>query len=176
KSYSRMRDFKPVEHGPQFIPQSLSHVGARRRLESQTLRISIQRHLLLRHFAQRLDPWEETAARIPQDRVEPSKPLNIALKQIQQVCLDNIVQVVSRRNLCRSDPLGPDVDRLSSEDATIRTRRHTFWSSSEKIVQTITVQFLERYDLVIDVELVTVFFCQLYRLLPVPSNAFMYSN
>src|SRR6059058_1780178 len=154
-----MREFKPVEHGPQFIPQSLSHVGARRRLESQTLRISIQRHLLLRHFAQRLDPGEETAARIPQDRVEPSKPLNIALKQIQQVCLDNIVQVVSRRNLCRSDPLGPDVDRLSSEDATIGTRRHTFWSSSEKIVQTITVQFLERYDLVIDVELVTVFFC-----------------
>src|SRR2546430_16112246 len=125
-----MLEFKPVEHGPQFIPKSLSHVGARRRLESQTLRISIQRRLLLRHFAQRLDPWEETAARIPQDRVEPRKPLNIALKQNQQVCLDNIVQVVSRRNLCRSDPPGPDVDRLSSEDATIRKRRHPIWSSS----------------------------------------------
>src|SRR5947208_11565223 len=86
EQYSRMREFKPVEHGPQFIPQSLSHVGARRRLESQTLRISVQRHLLLGHFAQRLDPWEETAARIPQDRVETSKPLNITLKQIQQVC------------------------------------------------------------------------------------------
>src|SRR6266568_1388522 len=140
-----MREFKPVEHGPQFIPQSL--------------RISIQRHLLLRHFAQRLDPWEETAARIPQDRVEPGKPLNIALKQIQQVRLDNIVQVVSRRNLCRSDPLGPDVDRLSSEDATIRTCGHSLGPAPEKIVQAITIQFVERYDLVIDVELVTVFFC-----------------
>src|SRR6266566_34447 len=154
-----MRELKPVEHGPQLIPQSLSHVGARRRLESQTLRISIQRHLLLRHLAQRLDPWEETAARIPQDRVEPGKPLNIALKQVQQVCLNNIVQVVSRRNLCRSNSLCSYVDRLSSKDSAIGTGSHSFWSSLEKIVQTVAIQFLERDDLVIDVELVTVFFC-----------------
>src|SRR5205807_1354832 len=99
-----MREFKPVEHGPQFIPQSLSHVGARRRLESQTLRISIQRHLLLRHFAQRLDPWEETAARIPQDRVETSKPLNITLKQIQQVRLQPTMINVTENKLIPYSP------------------------------------------------------------------------
>src|SRR6266446_1070815 len=130
-----MGEFKPIEHRTQFIPQSLSHVGARRGLESQALRIPIQRDLLLGYLAERLDPWQEPTTRIPEDRIEPSEPLDIALEQIQQVGLHDIVQVVSRGDLCGSDPLGSYVDRLSSEDTAIGTSSQPFRPPSlQKIV------------------------------------------
>src|SRR5207249_5761991 len=115
-----MGELKPVQDGSELVPQRLHHVRTGRRLECQALHEAIQGNLLLGNLAERLYTRQEAAPRIMQDRTEPCEPVHVPLKQAQQVRLDNIVEVVSSRDLDRPDPSSCDIDRFPPEDTAVR--------------------------------------------------------
>src|SRR6058998_47066 len=130
-----MGELKPVQDGSELVPQGFHHVRTGGRLECQSLYIAVQSNLLLGNLAERLYTGEEAAPRIMQDRTEPCEPVHVPLKQVQQVRLDNIVEVVSCRDLCRPDPSSCDIDRFPPEDTAVRAGGQPIFPLPKKIVK-----------------------------------------